>query len=221
MTTNENSSEAPLTWTSSTEWGTIGRTHRAEVTLDNGDTWKFVVDQPRKGVWTARGWRNGVFAMYREGKILKDAKAQSQEQANRAATQTCTTCRKIGGHKLDCSAVLPVPADAARHATAVDLTPMLDAAAQGMRELHAAVPAPVVHSVPSEVLKELPALAGTLKRINANLWTNRRRPADCSCPTPTHRMSCGHGARPKVVQKRTPRRFGVTGSRVVLVSVDQ
>lgn len=39
--------------------------------------------------------------------------------------------------------------------------------------------------------------------INARvrvLWAARRR---CSCPTPTHRMSCGIGARPKVVPQDT------------------
>lgn len=102
MTQTANTNEAPLTWTSKPEWGSAGNTYRAEVTLDNGDVWKFAVDQPRKGYWVARGWVNGDMKFYREDHTMKGAKAQSQAHANFASTNTCGECRVIGGHKQDC-----------------------------------------------------------------------------------------------------------------------
>ena len=93
--------EAPLTWTSSKVYGSQGLTHDATAEI-NGETWKFRVDSPSKGQWVARAWRDGDFALYREDRTMKGAKQQAQEHANYAATSTCTECRKIGGHKLDC-----------------------------------------------------------------------------------------------------------------------
>lgn len=93
--------EQPLTWTSGKVWGSEGLTHRTATEI-NGESWKFTVDSPSKGHWVARAWRDGDFALYREAKTMKDAKAQAQAHANYAATQTCAECRKIGGHTLDC-----------------------------------------------------------------------------------------------------------------------
>lgn len=173
--------EAELTWRSQKEWGAVGNTHRSQVTLDNGDTWKFVVDQPRKGQWTARGWRyeqgaeTGDMRFYREDRTLKGAKAQCQAQVNLAAVQTCGECRRIAGHELDCSI---------SQATAREQMRGQKLGLRGLTEAFQAVG---------------PVMASTLKGINEGLWTNVRRPKGCTCPTPTHRMSCGHGAHPKVV----------------------
>lgn len=93
--------EAPLTWTSSKVWGSVGMTHDASTEI-NGEKWAFRVDSPKKGQWVARAWRDGDFALYREDSTMKGAKQQAQEHANYAATSTCPECRKIGGHKLDC-----------------------------------------------------------------------------------------------------------------------
>lgn len=100
-TTNQQPAEAPLTWTSSKVWGTVGMTHRASTEI-NGETWSFTVDSPQKGQWVARAWRDGDMALYREDRTMKGAKGQAQAHANYAATSTCPECRKIGGHKLDC-----------------------------------------------------------------------------------------------------------------------
>ncbi len=71
---NEVSNTTALTWTSSTEWGSVGKTHRATA---NG--WKYVVDQPRKGYWVLRGWdADGNFGLYREDTTMKGAKAQAE-----------------------------------------------------------------------------------------------------------------------------------------------
>ena len=88
-TTNQQSAEAPLTWTSSKVHGTVGMTHDATAEI-NGETWKFRVDSPQKGQWVARAWRDGDMALYREDRTMKGAKEQAQAHANDAATQTCT-----------------------------------------------------------------------------------------------------------------------------------
>uniref|UniRef100_A0AAU7GYN2 Uncharacterized protein n=1 Tax=Streptomyces phage Geonosis TaxID=3158856 RepID=A0AAU7GYN2_9CAUD len=100
-TTNQQPAEAPLTWTSSKVHGAVGMTHQASTEI-NGETWSFTVDSPQKGQWVARAWRDGDMALYREDRTMKGAKEQAQAHANDAATSTCTECRKIGGHKLDC-----------------------------------------------------------------------------------------------------------------------
>lgn len=79
----------------------MGLAHRAEVEI-NGENWTFHIGQPVKGQWTARGWRGEVFALYREGTTLKAMKAEAQAFADYAATQTCSDCKNIGGHRGDC-----------------------------------------------------------------------------------------------------------------------
>lgn len=190
--------EAPLTWSAKKEWGSVGNTHRARITLDNGDQWSFVVDQPRKGVWTARGWLKdredvaagrtggGDMVFYREDTTMKGAKAQAQAHANLAQTSTCDECRKVIGHKLDCGTGRA--ADAERTKGQRVTLRAVDEAGQilaGVRDGMAKMAGPV-----QEVAK-------TFRTV----WHNMRRPAGCSCPTPTHRMSCGAGARPVVISK--------------------
>lgn len=104
-TQSQQTDEAPLTWTSGKVWGSEGLTHRAATEI-NGETWKFTVDSPKKGQWVARAWRDGDFALYREDRTMKGAKAQAQTHANYAATQTCAECHEIGVHTLDCAAGL-------------------------------------------------------------------------------------------------------------------
>lgn len=68
-----------LTWTDKTEWGSVGKTYRASFKLDGADV-SLVIDQPRKGHWTIRGWVDGDFAVYRDGfRNLKDAKVAAQD----------------------------------------------------------------------------------------------------------------------------------------------
>lgn len=43
-----------------------------------------------------------------------------------------------------------------------------------------------------------PGLIEAARSMNRVLWVFER---ECTCPTPTHRMSCGEGATPKVVVK--------------------
>ena len=94
--------EVPLIWTSGKVRGSEGLTHRSTAEI-NGETWKFTVDQPTKGHWRTRAWRDGDFELYREGKTMKGAKGQAQAYANYAATSTCTECKRIGGHTLACT----------------------------------------------------------------------------------------------------------------------
>ncbi|ALO79362.1 hypothetical protein [Streptomyces phage phiSAJS1] len=106
MTNNDTAkqqAEAPLTWTAKKEWGSVGNTHRARITLDNGDQWSFVVDSPRKGQWVARGWvltaqdvkdgrtGSGDMRLYREDTTMKGAKAQAQSRVVSVAAWLATS----------------------------------------------------------------------------------------------------------------------------------
>lgn len=56
---------APLTWRTNKTWGAVGLTHYAETRICGKD-YTFTIDQPSKGNWQARGWRNGDFCMFRD-----------------------------------------------------------------------------------------------------------------------------------------------------------
>lgn len=40
------------------------------------NTYRFVLDQPRQGKWTARGWVNGSYFFYRQDGTLADMKRE-------------------------------------------------------------------------------------------------------------------------------------------------
>lgn len=203
---NTNAPEAPLTWRSRKEWGSEGNTHRASIKLDNGDLWSFVVDQPRKGQWVTRGWQltaqdaadgrtgSGDMKLYREDRTMKGAKAQAQAHANLAQTSTCAECRKVTGHKMACSTGRAVDAERTR-GQRIMLRATDESAALLSRMAGAGRKAAPGISRLADALRD----AG--RHIHTGLWRGIHRPLDCSCPTPTHRMSCGHGARPVVVRK--------------------
>lgn len=79
MATNESNNET-LTWTSRKAWGCEGRVHDATIVI-GGDTYKFTVDQVRKGRWTARGWNSGVVFLYRDGEDFPTLKSMKDEVA--------------------------------------------------------------------------------------------------------------------------------------------
>lgn len=133
MTATENTPEVPLTWTSKVQWGNVGKSHRAKATI-NGESWMFTVDQPRKGHWVARGWRNGMFALYQEGTTLKSMKVVVQAKANFAALQTCPTCKRIGGHAPSCLTLARMHVDATREGMA-KLAPIVAKAASSMARM--------------------------------------------------------------------------------------
>jgi hypothetical protein len=82
MTQPQSSNPVPdapeLTWTRSRGWGTHGFTYRAELSL-NGSSFTFVVDQPRKGEWQVRGWRDGEFRYFRDGRLMRLMKDEAQD----------------------------------------------------------------------------------------------------------------------------------------------
>lgn len=59
-----------IVWQRKKVWGTVGMTHFTEVTI-NKDTYRFVLDQTRRGEWTARGWVNGSFFLYRDNQTAR------------------------------------------------------------------------------------------------------------------------------------------------------
>ena len=171
MTATEDATpEVPLTWTSRVTWGCVGKAHYTEATI-NGEAWTFTVDQPRKGYWVARAWRDGKCAMYQEGKTLKSMKAAVQAQANFAATSTCAECRHIGGHTVSCPTI-------GRSAVA--------GFEAGLRDVQRTL---------AQMAPILVKAMAPFSRIVRSFQLTQR----CSCPTPTHRMSCGVDAIPKVV----------------------
>lgn len=220
MTNRENNAtaEAPLTWTSKSEWGSVGNTHRASITLANGDQWSFVVDQPRKGQWTARGWRkdredvaagrtgSGDMVFYREDRTMKGAKAQVQAHANLAQTSTCDECRKLAGHKLDCGTGRALDAERTKgqklalRSTAAYVD-QYGAGPDAIKPLPQRTPADAIRSVTAAFAAMTPVVQRAAQGFRGSVWNALKRPAGCTCPTPTHRMSCGHGARPVVVRK--------------------
>lgn len=70
---NDAKNRDSVTWVTRKTWGTVGRTHIAEVVIGD-DTHKFIIDQPGKGYWVARGWTNGTHTLYREGYTLAEMK---------------------------------------------------------------------------------------------------------------------------------------------------
>jgi hypothetical protein len=209
--------EAPLTWTAKKEWGSEGNTHRASVTLDNGDQWSFVVDQPRKGYWVARGFRKaaadvadgrtggGDMVFYRESTTMKDAKAQSQAHANLAQTSTCGECGKVTGHKLDCGTGRRAATD---QTVRVFSRQPLRATDEGAEVLAAA---DRIQPLPTTATDQLAAAKQAMKKLGtvaqaasgpiSRLVRALIAAQPCGCPTPVHRMSCGNGATPRVIRR--------------------
>lgn len=70
---NDAKNRSSITWVTRKTWGTVGRTHIAEVVIGD-DTHKFIIHQPGKGYWVARGWTNGTLTLYRQGRTLVEVK---------------------------------------------------------------------------------------------------------------------------------------------------
>lgn len=70
---NDAKNRDSIEWVARNVPGTVGRTYFTEVVIGD-DTHSFVIDQPSKGLWVARGWTNGAFTMYREGYALAEMK---------------------------------------------------------------------------------------------------------------------------------------------------
>ena len=211
------SNDVPLTWTAKKEWGSVGNTHRASIILDNGDQWSFVVDSPRKGQWVARGWLktredvaagrsgSGDMRLYREETTMKGAKAQAQMCANIAQTSTCDECRKISGHKLDCSTGRAADMERTKGQRialrAEDEGALLLGATRSgksIQPLPVRTPADAIASA-AETMRQFGTAATSSGR--ALLRFRHHVVRKCSCPTPVHRMSCGQGAQPRVIRK--------------------
>ncbi len=189
-TKQQPAAEHPLTWTSSKVWGSVGMTHDATTEI-NGETWAFRVDSPDKGHWVARAWRDGEFALYREDRTMKGAKAAAQAQANYAATSTCTECRFIGGHTLSCN----VPYAETYQVQDETVIVLKDECAQLLKlteGMAAIVPA---------VDEFSRSLAASIAKVQAARDRVQLRADTCGCKTPLHTMRCGTGGHVRVVTK--------------------
>lgn len=203
MNTTENSAE--ISWTSEKVWGAVGLTHHTGITIGE-DTWSFTVDQPRKGFWVARGWRNGHLSFYRDGaRTLTAAKdtvlagiGDLKDDWNRQLVQDAAEeepecwCHWVdtGVGEQRVSEVAGCP----QHCPEDDGPP------EGWTDPEAdLVPLLVFAKTASEVSKATERAAGQMQELTRLFRAAFYRPP-CNCPTPTHRMSCGTGAAPKVVQ---------------------
>ncbi len=88
-TKNDTSTQAPLTWKGSKQWGSIGNTYIAHTS----DGWKYAVDQPRKGFWQLRGWGPDGLFLYREDTTMKGAKAQAAGHVSDRAAAAAEVAR--------------------------------------------------------------------------------------------------------------------------------
>lgn len=158
-----------LKWVSKKEWGAVGNTHYASIKVGS-DNLTYTIDQPRKGYWVARGWKNGgiAFNLYREGKTLAEMK----------------------------SIVLEDVAQARTVAAKVSLTPATD---EGQVTLTSNPVGHAPGKARSLVTAHLRPPTAMTTRVVRRFMTSLRAPFPCGCPSPSHRMSCGVDSAPRVV----------------------
>jgi hypothetical protein len=163
-----------LTWSSSKDWGSVGNTYRAEA-----DGWKYTIDQPQKGKWVLRGWGPADKFLYRDGyTTLKAAKGAAREQHGRLT--------KAAPVKSPAIVMVDEGAELIGKSLTAGLLKMGEAASRAADAMRKGL---------------VPVVTTMVHGVRRSVWLNLVRPQldGCSCPTPTHKMSCGHGARPKVV----------------------
>ena len=222
MNTTENNHE--LTWTSKKVWGAVGLTHHTEVTIA-GAHYAFTVDQPRKGQWIARGWRNGDMFYYRDeakGRTLTGAKGMVDGEVGRLmdAAEADKAAVDLAEDEPECwcewvdigvgmQRVAEIPGCPEHHPDPLEDLPEDYVPGRPVVDLSL----PEVDM--TEAARRLNAWAGDANKAmsgmgrhfadSMNAMTHLFRTAfhhqPCGCPTPTHRMSCGVGATPKVVSR--------------------
>lgn len=182
MNTTENDANTgiqPLSWTSRKDWGSLGNTHRAEA-----DGWKYTVDQPRKGQWVLRGWGPADTFLYRDGfTTMKAAKAAAGD--HRDEQLAAMMADGVPDHQYSDSC--PGACCGGDEPTGDDLKAAL-----------AALPAAAAKVSDAMRNTLAPMIAGFTQAARRAGWFRVRT---CDCPTPTHTMRCGQGARPMVTRK--------------------
>ena len=221
-----NTTEHELDWTSKGAWGVVGKMHSTDVIVGD-DSYYFVVNQPRKGYWVARGWKNGESCLHRDGNTLTRMKGLVADVvAGLRAEAVRQQAQNIEENPQDeaslANAVL-ADAEAAEDPECwcawVDIGVGMQRAAEivGCPEHCPYVDEDVctacnsVDCTPdcvSWTAPDVPAKAASdrlldmasLAAVPRSSFQAFRYRLPCNCPTPTHRMSCGTGATPKVVQ---------------------
>lgn len=220
-----------ITWTSKKAWGAVGLTHRATVTV-GGIGYHFVIDQPSKGDWVARGWKDGDFFFYRDRATARTLSAMKDEvslavaglrlsaggaggagygepdlaEAKSEARDSEPECWceyvdiGVGMQRVTqepgCPEHSPEPDGSPEGRTDPDADTLDDPEPELLSHefLHCGEVWGIYETFAS--LAQVAAATSTHMRHLAGLLT-----PPCGCPTPTHRMSCGVGATPKVVTK--------------------
>ena len=67
---NRSADTGAIVWNRKKVWGSVGMTYFTEVAV-GGDTYRFTIDQARKGEWVTRGWVNGSFTMRRDSNYAR------------------------------------------------------------------------------------------------------------------------------------------------------
>lgn len=226
MATDESNND--INWTKRKEWGAQGLTHRLHVVIGD-DEYSFAVDQPSKGQWVGRGWRNGDLFFYRDSNGAPRTLAGMKELVERQVCELKIKAAELATREdslIEDASMAPVqwlgsfmnpPKPPSPEALAMTLG-LSDGPDEpecwcewvdigvGMQRvtdelgcpehnpetyerwggaMNWATSAVVSIEMESFMAEALTAVIGL-------------RPL-CGCPTPTHRMSCGVGAVPRVM----------------------
>jgi hypothetical protein len=231
MATDESNSD--INWTKRKEWGAVGLTHRLRVVIGDVE-YSFAVDQPVKGQWVGRGWRNGDLFFYRAGDGAPRTLAGMKEVVERQIGQARIVERETElaareDSLIEDASMAPVqwlgsfmnpPKPPSPEALAMTLglsdgpdepecwCEWVDIGVGMQRvtdnpecEQHNPGMASFMAEALTAVIDLRPAVVSAVEQmaqLTATFRTTFYRPP-CGCPTPTHRMSCGVGAVPRVL----------------------
>lgn len=172
-------SEAGFSWASKKQWGSYGRTHSATATVD-GVRYRAVVDCPQPGTWIFRGWIDGVFRGHE-------------------------TVRTACGGRDAAVAWLREKVAARREEAAAEAAPATVEVVEDVLASAAAVKVGDQTRTTAETLRGVSAALTDWARHATRVCDKLSRKATengCGCPSLVHRMSCGRGARPAVINRK-------------------
>lgn len=172
-------SEAGFGWTSKKQRGSYGITYSATATVD-GVRYRAEVDCPQPGTWIFRGWIDGVFRGHETMRT-----ACGGRDAAEAWLREKLAARREEAAAEAAPATVEVVEDVLADLAAVKVGDQIRTTAETLRGVSAALTDWARHTVRA---------CDNLSRMNTRYG--------CGCPSPVHRMSCGRGARPVVINRK-------------------
>lgn len=165
-----------LTWTVHHNGpGTI-RYYRA---TDEATGTRFEAHQLGKSKWALTATRNGGYVLDTADRTLNGVKALAEGHLSGLGTQTTPDASEVA------SVTVEVVEDALAEAAAVKVGDQVRTATETLRGVSAAMTDWARHAV---------SVCDNLSRMTARYG--------CGCPSPVHRMNCGRGARPVVINRK-------------------